>query len=216
MPRLSGQLDREAKGDDRRSTVSDARSGETSRPAPNGVTAVSAQSAQAASPATPAAAIIAAVRAEASWATYFRDTQPSAPTQIRSLKIQLNPVELGTVTAHLRIEDDAVAVELSAETADAQRQLTSDAETIVRSLRALGLDVDRVTVQLAARSDAQPQAEPTGQSRQQGFAAEDGAGGAHGQGGGSQREQQQSGGQTSPASGPPGGASSRSSSARYI
>ena len=216
MPPPREQVEREAKDDGRKPNVSDARAGETSRPAPNGVTAVSAQSAQAAAPATPAAAIIAAVRAEASWATYFRDTQPGAPTQIKSLKIQLNPVELGAVTAHLRIKDDAVTVELSAETADAQRQLTSDADKIIKSLRALGLDVDRVTVQLAARSDAQPQAEPAGQSRQPGFAAEDGAGGAHGQDGGSQGEQRQSGGQAAPTAGPPGGASSRSSSARYI
>ena len=180
------------------------------------MTAVSAQSAQAASPATPAAAIIATVRAEGSWAAYFRDTQPGAPAQLKSLKIQLNPVELGAVTAHLRIKDDTVTVELSAETADAQRQLTTDADTIVKSLRALGLDVDRVTVQVAGRSDAQPQPEPNGQSRQQGFAADGGAGGAREQGSGSRREQHQSGGQNTHVAGPPGAVPNGSSSARYI
>lgn len=209
-------VEREAKDDGGEPAVSDSRSGEPARPAPSGVTAVSAQPAQAAPPATPAAAIIATVRAEGSWAAYFRDTQPGAPAQLKSLKIQLNPVELGAVTAHLRIEDDTVTVELSAETADAQRQLTADADTIAKSLRALGLDVDRVTVQVAGRSDAQPQAEPAGQSRQQGFAADGGAGGAREQGSGSRREQHQSGGQNAPAAGPPGAASSGSSSARYI
>ncbi len=206
----------EAKDDGRNPGASDSRSGDTARPGPNGVTAVSAQSAQAAPPATPAAAIIATVRAEGSWAAYFRDTQPGAPAQLKSLKIQLNPVELGAVTAHLRIKDDTVTVELSAETADAQRQLASDADTIVKSLRALGLDVDRVTVQVAGRSDAQPQPEPNGQSRQQGFAADGGAGGAREQGSGSRREQHQSGGQNTHLAGPPGAVPNGSSSARYI
>lgn len=209
-------VEHEAKDDSKNPGVSDTRSGETARPVPNGVTAVTAQSAQATPTTAPAAAIIASVRAEASWAAYFRDTQPGAPAQLKSLKIQLNPVELGAVTAHLRIKDDAVTVELSAETADAQRQLTSDADTIVKSLRALGLDVDRVTVQLTGRSDPQPRAEPNGQSRQQGFAADGGAGGAREQGSGSQREQQQSGGQNTHAAGPPGAAPNGSSSARYI
>lgn len=209
-------VEREAKDDGGNHGLSDFRSGETSRPTPNGVTAVSAQSAQAAPPATPAAAIIATVRAEGSWAAYFRDTQPGASAQLKSLKIQLNPVELGAVTAHLRIEDDTVTVELSAETADAQRQLTTDADTIAKSLRALGLDVDRVTVQVAGRSDAQAQPEPNGQSRQQGFAADGGAGGAREQGSGSRREQQQSGAQNTHAAGPPGAVPNGSSSARYI
>jgi len=209
-------VEREAKDDGGNHGLSDSRPGDTTRPAPNGVTAVSAQSAQAAPPATPAAAIIATVRAEGSWAAYFRDTQPGASAQLKSLKIQLNPVELGAVTAHLRIEDDTVTVELSAETADAQRQLTTDADTIAKSLRALGLDVDRVTVQVAGRSDAQAQPEPNGQSRQQGFAADGGAGGAREQGSGSRREQQQSGGQNTHAAGPPGAVPNGSSSARYI
>lgn len=209
-------VEREAKDDGAKPGVSNTRSGESGRPAPNGVTAVTAQSAQATPTTAPAAAIIASVRAEASWAAYFRDTQPGGATEIKSLKIQLNPVELGAVTAHLRIKDDAVTVELSAETADAQRQLASDTDTIMKSLRALGLDVDRVTVQLTGRSDPQPQAEPNGQTRQQGFAADGGAGGAREQGSGSQREQQQSGGQNTHAAGPPGAAPNGSSSARYI
>lgn len=216
MPPAREPSEHEAKDEGRNPGVSDTRSGESGRPVPNGVTAVTAQSAQATPTTAPAAAIIASVRAEASWAAYFRDTQPGGAAEIKSLKIQLNPVELGAVTAHLRIKDDAVTVELSAETADAQRQLASDADMIVKSLRALGLDVDRVTVQLTGRSDAQPQAEPNGQSRQQGFAADGGAGGAREQGSGSQREQQQSGGQNTHAAVPPGAVPNGSSSARYI
>lgn len=209
-------VDPETRTDEADPKPPESRSGETVRPAPNGVNLVSAPSAQAAPPSAPAASIIAAVRAEASWAAYFRDTQPAAPARIDSLKVQLNPVELGAVTAHLHIKDDTVTVELSAETADAQRQLATDADTIAKSLRALGVDVDRVTVQLSARADAQPQPEPSGQSRQQGFAADGGAGGAREQDSGSRREQHRSGGENAPAAGPPGSSSGRSSSARYI
>lgn len=204
-------------GDDAKPAVSgDARPADTARPAPTAVTAVSMQT-QPAAPAAPAAAVIATVRADASWAAYFRDTQPGAGAPVNSLKIQLNPLELGNVTAHLQIKDDAVSVELTAETADAQRQLATDADTIAKSLRALGIDVDRVTVQLSARADAQPQADASSQPRQQSFAADSGAGSAREQDGGSRREQQrQSGEPSASASGPSAASSNRSASARYI
>lgn len=203
-------------GDDAKPSVAaDPRPADAARPA--AVTAVSAQATQPAAPAAPAAAVIASVRADPSWAAYFRDTRPGAGAQLNSLKIQLNPVELGNVTAHLQIKDDAVSVELTAETADAQRQLTSDADTIVKSLRALGLDIDRVTVQLATRADAQPQADASAQPRQQGFAADGGAGGTREQDGGSrERQQRQSVDPASPAPGQSAASSNRSSSARYI
>lgn len=204
-------------GDDAKPAVSgDARPADTARPAPTAVAAVSIQT-QPAAPAAPAAAVIATVRADASWAAYFRDTQPGAGAPVNSLKIQLNPLELGNVTAHLQIKDDAVSVELTAETADAQRQLATDADTIAKSLRALGIDVDRVTVQLSARADAQPQADASSQPRQQSFAADSGAGSAREQDGGSRREpQRQSGEPTASASGPSAASSNRSASARYI
>jgi len=204
-------------GDDAKPAVSgDARQADAVRPAPATVTAVSVQ-AQPTTPAAPAAAVIATVRADASWAAYFRDIQPGASAQVNSLKIQLNPLELGNVTAHLQIKDDAVSVELTAETADAQRQLASDADTIAKSLRALGIDVDRVTVQITARADVQPQTDASGQPRQQGFAADGGASNAREQDGGSRREQQrQSGDPAASASGPSAASSNRSSSARYI
>ncbi|MCR5855867.1 flagellar hook-length control protein FliK [Mesorhizobium sp. J428] len=203
-------------GDDAKPAVSgDARPADAARPAPAAVTAVSMQT-QPAAPAAPAAAVIATVRADASWAAYFRDTQPGAGAPVNSLKIQLNPLELGNVTAHLRVKDDAVSVELTAETADAQRQLATDADTIAKSLRALGIDVDRVTVQLSARADAQPQADASSQPRQQGFAADSGAGSAREQDGGSRREQQRHSGEPAPPSGQSAASSNRSASARYI
>jgi chemotaxis protein MotD len=130
--------------------------------------------------ASPAGSVVAALSADPAWSAYFRDTQPGAPAPVKSLKIQLNPSELGVVTAHLLAGDDGLSVELVAETVDAQNKLASDSDLIARSLRAIGLDVDRVTVQLASRNDTPTQADG-GQPR--GFASESGAGGARGDGG---------------------------------
>jgi chemotaxis protein MotD len=168
----------------------------------------------AAQPASPAAAVIAAVRAEASWAAFFRTTQSSAPAEVRSLRIQLNPVDLGEVTAHLKLDGDVVSVEITASTEEARRHLATDSDTIARSLRALGLDVDRVTVQASGRADPQPQADQ-GAQRQQGPAPDGGAGGAREQGGGSKQDRQ-AGHQTSQPSGTPLPPSGRSTSDRYI
>ena len=39
--------------------------------------------------------------ADPAWSAYFQETQPGNPARVSSLKIQLNPSELGMVTAHL-------------------------------------------------------------------------------------------------------------------
>ena len=83
----------------------------------------------------------------------FVGTQP-----MRSLKIQLHPVELGVVTANLKGSGDRLSVELQVENHEAHRRLSADSDTIVKSLRALGYDIDRVTVM-------QPQAASAGPAR---------------------------------------------------
>jgi chemotaxis protein MotD len=81
------------------------------------------------------------------------------------LRIELHPAELGAVTASLRMSGEQLSIELKPETAEAYRHLQRDSDTIVKSLRKLGLDVDSVTVvqpsiatQPAARADAGNQA----------------------------------------------------------
>ena len=64
----------------------------------------------------------------------------------QSLKIQLHPAELGMVTATLRFAGDQLSIELQVENHEAFRHLSSDSETIVRSLRDIGYEIDRVTV----------------------------------------------------------------------
>lgn len=77
------------------------------------------------------------------------------------LKIELHPAELGTVTANLRLAGEQLSIELKPDTYEAHRRLSSDSEAIVKSLKSLGFDIDKVTIlqpsiasTLATRADA--------------------------------------------------------------
>ena len=87
---------------------------------------------------------------------------------VNTLKIQMHPIELGLVTATLRLHGDALVVSLQVETAEAYRQLTDDQDTIVRALRGQGFIVDQVSVQLSpADKSANAQQQGDGQGQQQ-------------------------------------------------
>lgn len=66
---------------------------------------------------------------------------------VQTLKVQLNPVELGVVTAEMRFAGEQLSVELQVDNPDAYQRLMLDKDTIAKSLRALGFDVDTVSVQ---------------------------------------------------------------------
>lgn len=68
-------------------------------------------------------------------------------SMLRSIKIQLHPVELGTVTAELRMAGNQLSVDLRVENAEAHHRLSNDTDAIVKSLRALGFDIDKVAIQ---------------------------------------------------------------------
>ncbi|MER9106548.1 flagellar hook-length control protein FliK [Mesorhizobium sp. M0848] len=74
--------------------------------------------------------------------------QPASPVAVPThvLKIELHPAELGMVTAHLRLSGEQLSIELKPETHDAYRRLSADSEAIVKSLRGLGFEVDKVTI----------------------------------------------------------------------
>ncbi|NVD37797.1 flagellar hook-length control protein FliK [Ensifer sp. HO-A22] len=110
--------------------------------------------------------------------------QPGAWAQagktLNTLKIQMHPIELGLVTATLRLKDDELQVELKVENADAFRQLRDDQSEMVKALRAQGFAVDQINVVFNSGSDAstgggssQQQAQAGQQSRER---AEDGGG----------------------------------------
>lgn len=78
--------------------------------------------------------------------------QPEAGRVLHTLKIELHPAELGPVTARLRVVADQLSVDIQVENAEARHRLGNDSDAIVKALRSLGYDIDRVTVQQSAAS----------------------------------------------------------------
>jgi chemotaxis protein MotD len=83
----------------------------------------------------------------------------AVPTHV--LKIELHPSELGSVTASLRLSGEQLSIEMKPETHEAYRRLTVDSDAIVKSMRSLGFDVDKITIlqpsiaaHAASRADA--------------------------------------------------------------
>jgi len=76
--------------------------------------------------------------------------QGEAGRMVQTLKIQLQPAELGMVTARLRIVGEQLTVDLQVENTEARHRLSTDSDSIVKALRSLGYDIDRVTVQQSA------------------------------------------------------------------
>jgi len=118
----------------------------------------------------------------------------AVPTHV--LKIELHPAELGMVTAHLRLSGEQLSIELKPETHDAYRRLSSDSEAIVKSLRGLGFEVDKVTIMqpsvavpATTRADA-PASPATAPGRDQSSFQPGNSGGGNGGAGGQQPGQQ--------------------------
>jgi chemotaxis protein MotD len=66
---------------------------------------------------------------------------------MHSIQIQLHPADLGRVTARMTMEGSQLRVELQVETSRARAQLASDSNSILKSLKASGYEIERVTVQ---------------------------------------------------------------------
>ncbi|WP_192177880.1 flagellar hook-length control protein FliK [Mesorhizobium amorphae] len=112
----------------------------------------------------------------------------AVPTHI--LRIELHPAELGMVTASLRLAGEQLSIELKPETHEAYRRLAADSEAIVKSLRGLGFDVDKVAilqpsiaVPTAARADASSSLPMSTGREQSAFQSGDPSGGNAGSGG---------------------------------
>jgi chemotaxis protein MotD len=96
--------------------------------------------------------------------------QPQAPAAVHTLNIQLQPETLGTVNARLHLSGDSLRVDLQVDNADAHHRLKTDSDAIVKSLRALGYDVDRVTIQAPAPSQPSTSGQnAASQGREQSF-----------------------------------------------
>lgn len=98
-------------------------------------------------------------------------TEASTGKVLNTLKIQMHPIDLGTVTATLRLKDDELQVELKVETGDAFRQLSDDQDAMVKALRAQGFAVDQVNVVFNSSDSSSgnnPQQQAQSQTGQQG------------------------------------------------
>lgn len=137
-------------------------------------------------------------------------TAPAGP--VRDLRIQLNPAELGSVDARLRIVGEQLSVEIRVEGGEAFRRLSSEKDAILTALRGLGFAVDDVTIQQQSPASAQAQAGPGGRQGDSSGGLSQGAGrGQQGDGGaaGGRPRGEEQGGQNgdarTPATRPAGG-----------
>ncbi|MGY6707015.1 MAG: flagellar hook-length control protein FliK [Rhizobiaceae bacterium] len=78
-----------------------------------------------------------------------QDSVGSRGRPVHTLQIQLQPADLGRVNARMSIEGSQLRVELQVETEQARAALAKDADSILKSLKAAGFDIDRVTIQQA-------------------------------------------------------------------
>ncbi|MBB4064134.1 flagellar hook-length control protein FliK [Gellertiella hungarica] len=107
-------------------------------------------------------AIINSISGDAEWVHAMQPDQALANAAaqagtgrvVNTLKIQMHPIELGLVTATMRLAGDELTVELKVDNGAAYRSLKEDQSRIIEALKSQGLSVDQVTVTLAPdRSD---------------------------------------------------------------
>lgn len=120
---------------------------------------------------TTAAGLVAAIEAEPAWRAAAAEAASAAVPRgqnhgsVSTLRIQLNPAELGMVTARLTAAGPQLEIEIRVESGDARQRLTNDSDAIVKALRAVGYDIDKVTIQQAPQG--------SGAAQQQGASGRD-------------------------------------------
>lgn len=137
------------------------------------------------------AALTAAMTGDPEWTSAMQPgsglsnaaSQSSTGNVVNTLKLQMTPIDLGTVTATLRLVGDTLNVQLTVENRAAHKQLTQDSSGMLDALRAQGFTVDQVSVNIAPASTADP-------SAQQGDLGQQAAGSGSGKDGSAGRDQQ--------------------------
>ncbi len=106
-------------------------------------------------------AITSAMAADPDWAASMAGQTSNSPMiastgqVVHVLKIQMAPVELGHVTAALKLVGDDLSVQLTAHTLKGYSELQKDSNGILDALKAQGFSVDQVTVTLASNTERQ-------------------------------------------------------------
>lgn len=79
--------------------------------------------------------------------------QPQSGQMLHTLKLQLNPISLGSVTAVLKLSGEELTVDIKVQTAEAYRQLSDDNQAILKALRGQGFGVEQINIQHVASAD---------------------------------------------------------------
>lgn len=100
---------------------------------------------------------------------------------VRILRLQLQPEELGLVTARLRIVAGVLELRLTADRQQSVEVLKKDSDGLLEALRRAGYTAEIASIEFArpASSAQQSPANPSGQSHAQGFAGESGGNGSN-------------------------------------
>lgn len=112
-------------------------------------------------PSTNAANVTASIASDPDWSTAMAAKSSGAPLVtstgqvVHTLKIQMSPVELGHVTAAMKLVGDELSVHLTAHTLKGYAELQKDSSAIMDALKSQGFSVDQVTVSLSSTSDRQ-------------------------------------------------------------
>lgn len=97
-------------------------------------------------------AALAAARAGPAQTSAVLGQQQSAHS-LHTLKLQLNPASLGSVTAVLKLSGEELQVDIKVETAQAYRQLSDDNQGLLKALRSQGYGVEQINIQYVAGGD---------------------------------------------------------------
>ncbi|WP_416408142.1 flagellar hook-length control protein FliK [Agrobacterium rosae] len=143
-------------------------------------------------PTSNAASITTAMATDPEWATAMSGQTSNSPMisstgqVVHVLKIQMTPVDLGHVTAAMKLVGDELSVQLTAHTLKGYSELQKDSSGILDALKSQGFTVEQVTVTLASGADRQDSGT---NNRQSADTSQQGA--QHGQRGHEEKQQEQ-------------------------
>jgi chemotaxis protein MotD len=135
-----------------------------------------------------ASALTSALSGDSEWVSAMQSSNAAQDAATRNttggvvntLKLQMSPNDLGSVTAMLRLQGEQLNVHLTVETRAAYRQLSDDSGGILDALRSQGFAVDQVTISIAPTADSD--AASNQQNGQQAFAQGEKQGSSTGRG----------------------------------
>ncbi|WP_337266106.1 flagellar hook-length control protein FliK [Oryzifoliimicrobium ureilyticus] len=124
---------------------------------------------------TNSATVTAALAGDSEWAHAMRPESTlsnaaqlsSTGKVVNTLKIQMNPIDLGLVTATMRLSGETLNIDLKVETHEALRQLKADHDKIIDALRGQGYAIDNLTVSMTPTPDRVDSSQAGQQSQSQ-------------------------------------------------